>query len=195
LRFGALADLLGQDGPGRDVPRATYAQQRYLEGVQLGTGQPALQGVAINGMGVPIMGVLEADEFKRGWDRSTGRPLFGLTMGTNLMAVSPVANAVYGVAVDVIRKAPVPTLDADLVEVSREVVDGLLDYGQHLALFKTGGMDFARSGELLDRFYRVCGVQLDHLRAAIPNSDALNGRSQRDAQQVPRAETPAGVVS
>ena len=195
LRFGALADLLGQDGPGRDVPRATYAQQRYLEGVQLGTGLPALQNLTINGMSLPVMGVLEADEFKRGWDRATGRPLFGLTMGTNLMAVSPVANTVYGISVDVIRKAPVPTDDADPVEVSREVLDGLLDYGQHLALFKTGGMDFVRSSELLDRFYRVCGVQLDHLRASIPNSDALNDRSQRDGAQVPRSETAAGVVS
>jgi hypothetical protein len=195
LRFGALADLLAQDGPGRDVPRAQYAQQRYMEGVQLGTGLPALQNVTVNGMGIQLMGVLEADEFSRGWDARRGRPLFGLTMGTNIMALSPVANQVYGLAIDVIRKAPVPTDDADPVEVSREVLDGLLDYGQHLALFKTGGADFARSGDLLDRFYRVCGVDLDHLRAAIPNLDVLTDRSKRDGQQTSRSETAAGVVS
>lgn len=33
--YGALGDLLGQDGEGKDVKRAAYCEQRYQQGVEL----------------------------------------------------------------------------------------------------------------------------------------------------------------
>ena len=40
--YGALADLLGQDGEGKDLKRANYCQQRYAMGVEL--AKAMLQG-------------------------------------------------------------------------------------------------------------------------------------------------------
>src|SRR6202040_2446331 len=52
IKFGAMADLLGQEAEARDVERSQYCQQRWNEGIQLSKIMATVLRVMINGQSV-----------------------------------------------------------------------------------------------------------------------------------------------
>ncbi len=195
VKFGALADLLQQDGLATDVARAQYCEQRYREGVGLAVVAPGpVMAGTINDVELTINTVSDADRYLVGWMNNTTRPPKLLAMAAqNVMAVVPRAPASgsFGVSLDVIRRMPV---DGTYLQIPDEAYDAVLDLAEHLGTFKLGGDEFARSSVLLDRFYKYCGVDLSRFRASVPNLDALTNAVERNDAVNPRLNEPSQVV-
>jgi hypothetical protein len=58
----------------------------------------------------------------------------------------------YSATVSVVQNAPVPVAETDFIQVARDDYDTIIDYAQHLALFKTGGAEFAATVSLYQKF-------------------------------------------
>ena len=56
----------------------------------------------------------------------------------------------------VVESAPVPSVDGDQIQLSRDGVDAVLAYAQHAASFKMGGSNFALTMPLYEQFEAYC---------------------------------------
>ena len=56
----------------------------------------------------------------------------------------------------VVENAPVPSADGDQIQLSRDGVDAILAYAQHIASFKMGGANFALTMPLYEQFEAYC---------------------------------------
>lgn len=144
VKWGALADLLSIDGPARDLPRAAFCQQRYEQYVAMGRYLPMVVHAELQGVSTIPVSLQELDSAEPNWMNSSGAPADIALAGWNMLAVNPVpdANGPYSATLDVIRNAPVPAGDAQQVQIGREQVNMILDYAEHLALFKVGGAEW-----------------------------------------------------
>ncbi len=188
VRFGALADLLGQEGIGSDVLRSQYCQRRWMEGVALARRAQCALSVRLNtGENLQVFSIAELEAFGSEQMLMPGTPSMGVVSGFTTLMLAPIADAGnYGAVIDLNRKMPVPEDDTAFVQLPRPIMEALVGYGEHLAAFKMGGDEFARTMPLLDQFYATCGLTTDHFRALIPNYDQLSTLAMKDEQIVPR---------
>lgn len=153
-KFGALADLLGRESEATDRARADYCLKRYMDGLKIMVGQNWLVSATINGIPVDTPSVREADGFMPEWENlATAWPSL-VTAGMDFIAPCPVA-ALQGVSMILVGNAPVPVLQTDYLQVSRDVYDVILDYAQMLATFKDGGAEFAQTQDLEKNFFAL----------------------------------------
>lgn len=159
LKFGALADLLSKEKEGKDPERAAYCRQRYEEGLKLMQFMPWLTQGFVNNVAVDTQPLAGADRTNYEWQsRAVAFPEL-VVGGIDLFAVSPIPTAQVSVSLTVVENAPVPTSDADEIQVPRDVMAAILDESQHLALFKMGGASFQRSMTLHRAFMSLAVSQ------------------------------------
>jgi hypothetical protein len=192
VKFGALADLLSRDGLAPDPVRATYCEQRFRQGITLAKSASIVLAARVNNVPCLIDSIPNADLFSPLWQTVPGQVNQVLTLGHNLVALSPppgvpIGGGSYSIRLDVVRNAPVPIALTDFIQLGSEVLDVITDYAVHLALFKEGGQQTLDSQPLLDRFFRAAQVAVDQNRAAVPNRLAL-------LTQTPRASATAATV-
>lgn len=194
LKWGALADLLMQDSDARDTFRGQYCLQRYKDGLTLATKAPWLSLAQMNGVPVDTSAVTEMDAYSVEWDSKTNAQQAIVHAGPDFIALSPVptSGGVVSAELTVIANAPVPVVDGDFVQVSRDVLDVILDYAQHLAAFKQGGAEFQMTNELLKNF--VLAAQATSTRVANLGifRDLLLGQAGRQDRMQPRFEAVNG---
>lgn len=165
-KWGALADLLGRDGQARDPLRAQYAQQRWQEGLMVAQMLPSVTAAYVAGSPVILGDIWSADGYASGWQNLTPAQPTGVLMGCwNTVALTPTPDGVYTITVDLLRNMPLPAVDADVVQVGKEIVDVILDYAEHLACFKMAGQEFSASMPLYERFTRTAMTWNSRLRA------------------------------
>lgn len=147
LKFGMMADVLSKESESQDLERAAYCEQRYAEGLKLMMEMPWLTQARINNVPVDTPSVIEADSFDYEWQSNTAAQVEIVRGGIDLFAVSPTipANANVGVTLSLVGNAPIPTADGGFIQVSRDILDAILDEAEHLALFKHGGMEAKQS--------------------------------------------------
>lgn len=93
LKWGALADLLGRESNAKDLLRAKYAEGRYRQGMALLAAAPALLGLRVGNVPIPIDAVKSADQYRTGWQaEALGAPQLALAAGMNLIALVPQSN-------------------------------------------------------------------------------------------------------
>src|SRR6266404_414139 len=181
IKWGALADLLSKAGQAHDTLRANYCEQRYKEGILLAAlHTSAVQGL-INGVQTQIQAVKSFDTFNPSWQNSTpGQPVNLALASWNMLAVSPPPDAVaYSVTLDVVRNAPLPVNANDFVQLGREELDALIDYVEHLAMFKIGGIEFMETLPLYQNFQRLAAVYNETLKATIAQVEPMGDRAER----------------
>jgi hypothetical protein len=167
IKWGALADLLGMDGPARDPVRAQFAEQRYQQGVQIAKQVSCIMQVQVAGVNLAIDPLVDVDAYDPNWQGNTQKtPTTIGTAGLNLAAIYPVPDTTYTFNFDLIVKAPVPVNDGDDVQLGREQVDMILDYAEHLAAFKMGGQEFLATVRHADNFLRESMAYNERLSAA-----------------------------
>lgn len=171
IKFGMMSDLLRQSTEATDLERADYCEKRFQEGVQLMMELPWLLQARINNLPVDTPSVTEMDTFAYEWQSDPDSQLAIVRGGVDLFALSPNpqidASGGYGdggygdggyggtgsqqiaITLSLVANAAVPLADGDFLQVSRDVLDGILDYAQHLAYFKQGGFEFAESTRTL----------------------------------------------
>jgi hypothetical protein len=187
-RYGALADLLSQEGIGNDVQRSQYCERRWAEGVALAKQAQCALTVTLNtAANLPVQPLAAFEAFAVDQLLMPGRPEMAVVSGYTTIMLAPIADVGnYSAVIDLVRKMPVPANEAVSVQLPSSVLDAIVDYAEHIAAFKQGGQEFARTMPLLERFYATCGVTMDHFRAMIPNYDELAGLAKTDEQIVPR---------
>jgi hypothetical protein len=189
LKWGALADLLGQDGPARDPGRSAYCERRWREGVALARLCTTVLQAEVDGQTVPICSVFDFDSGNAGWMNSSGTPSVLGLCAKDMIALADVPDGVHSVTMDVIRKAPVYTADNDPVTLGREEADAIIDYAQHLALFKCGGAEFEATLPHYDRLIRICAAFNEKLNADSANFKSLADTALRETKQRSRRES------
>lgn len=187
IKFGALADLLSQDGQAKDLARAAYCEQRYRECVELAKSFPSVVQAWIDGLPVWCGSVSEMDAFANDWE-SNGKSAVGLA-GRNLMAVSPPPGT-HVVSFDLAANMPVPTADTDYLWVPKDVYHVILDYAQHLASFKMGGDEFFATEQQRTNFIQLAAAYNGRLRQLDTFNEAVRAASSKQLSQVTRLDVP-----
>jgi len=186
LKFGAMADILSKEQEGKDLGRAAYCANRYQEGLNLMEHMPWLLQGFINNIAVDTQAIAGADRFNYEWEsRASAFPEI-VVGGIDLYAVSPVPTSLTTIGMTVVGNAPVPVLDSDEIQVPRDILDCILDEGQHLALFKCGGEEFKASMELHKSFVEMAMRQNKRLRASGILATTIRPPVNRQDQQQPR---------
>ena len=193
VKFGALADKLGEDGPARDPLRSEYCESRWDEGIQLAKIYTSIMQLRVNDMPIYTTSVQEFDSGNYAWQSQSGRPNVGALSGFNVLALAGdgatgfgVPDAAYGISADVVRRAIVPVADGDFLQIGREQLDSILRYAEHLAAFKMGGEEFAATKTQYQGMLKAALVYNERLRANIKNFAALTDRRQLEAERRPR---------
>lgn len=184
-KFGALADMLSKDGPGRDPVRAQYCEQRYQEGITIAKDASSTMQARINDRILYTDSLYEVDSARTEWQNRQKLPDNATMAGLNLMALANVPDAIYGVTVDVIRNSVIPSADGSFIQLGREEFDVVLGYAQHLACFKMGGANFLASIPMFERFMRMASMYNDTVRALVRFEDPLEDRAQREEKTNP----------
>jgi hypothetical protein len=188
IKFGALADLLGKDGQAYDPGRSAYCEQRWQDGVALARITASVMRSQIGNRTMSTEALYEMDGFDHKWQNSSGKPSTVMMVGLNLVALADVPNGVYGMSMDVLRNAPIPSGDGDYLEVGREELTAIVHYAQHLASFKMGGEEFQATMPHYERFWRMAALRNGRLKAAARNFAVLRDRAQREEMGRPRVE-------
>lgn len=167
VKWGAMADLLLKDGPARDPERAKYCEERYQHGVALARLATPIVQARIGSLPLTVCALAELDAYSPGWQSHTAAlPTTLATAGMNYIALDPPPNVGVAVYLDVVQNAPVPSDDADLVQIGREMVSTILDYAVHLAMFKVGGGEWQATTQLMEQFLLMCGNYNKRMEAA-----------------------------
>lgn len=187
VKWGALADLLGKDGPAQDQFRAAYCEKRYRLCCELARVAPCVIQTQYQGVNVFVSSLAELDAYAPSWQNETSAaPTDIALVGRNLLAVRPTPDGVYSITCDVVRNAPTLSLDADNVQLGREQLDGIIDYAEHLAAFKMGGEEFGFTMRQADNFLRTCLNYNNRLSASAAHSLASAIQSFREEVVRPR---------
>ncbi len=186
VKWGALADLLGKDGVARDPERAQFCEKRYQQGVQLTRLLACVLTAQINDVPVQPTTFYDMDAGNLNWQNKSDDPVDVALGGLNLAALRPVPDGIYSVTMDVVRKAPIPANDGAFVQLGREQLDAVLDYAEHLAMFKVGGAEFTATIRQADNFMLQAITYNQRLSAAARFVIAPKEYSQKEGQMRPR---------
>jgi hypothetical protein len=157
--YGALADCLSNSPEATDQLRAKYCQQRYDHGVKAMMTLPWLIRASIASLPVDTPSFREMDSFAQNWENtwSPSDPQV-VVGGMDFIALAPFAQTVTVSSIlTLVGNAPVDP--AKPVQLTRDAVDAVLNYAQHLASFKMGGADFMATMPLYHQFEQYCASQ------------------------------------
>ncbi len=186
VKWGALAELLDIEGEGKDKSRATYCEQRFQNGVELARISPSVAQVTVGDVGVTPQAIADWDAFNPNWQNVTGTVRDIAFASYNLLGVSRVPDGIYGISLDVVRNAILPVNDGDKVQIGREIIGPILDYAQHLAMFKEGGAEFIATVPLYENFIQEAAVYNEKLRACSFYLSPIQQQTLRQTKLVPR---------
>lgn len=198
--FGALMELLNKDGLAYDPARAGYCQARWEHGIEQAKEAAVVVDAEISGSPVEIASVSDADFYAAAWPMVSANPRRGITSGHTLFGLVPppgvpVGGGQYSVTLDLVRNAPVPSADGDYLQVGPELLDTILNYAQHLALFKEGAAAIQQAQGLLDQFLKMAGTEIAIEWASAPNRVATVEQTVQDTRSVAYETTNAGTIN
>jgi hypothetical protein len=177
--YGALADLVANAPEATDNVRLRYCQERYKRGVKAMERLPWLINAStVAGLPVDTPSVIEMDAYAQNWEEDSNADAPNLVIGgMDFIALAPfIGNSGNGYGqggyggggyggdpattlscvITVVGNAPIPTVDGDQIQLSRNAVDQVLNYAQHVASFKRGGTDFTITIPLYEQFETYC---------------------------------------
>ena len=185
VKYRGMDDLLSGDGLSRATELSQYARQRWQDGLDLLSQYQSLMWSTINGKRMTISSLAQLSAQRPDWEGSSGTPRSLHMLNWNRFAVYPVPDGVYSIELEVVKKAPIPSDDADYIQVGREQMQAIYDYAQHLALLKCQGVEFTQSYGLLES---VTEAAKEHM-AALAGS-AINWVQQQRLTQEDRLMRP-----
>lgn len=186
IKFGALADLLGQDGPGQDVGRANYCESRWEDGLKLARITSFVRLGYSTGTPSFLSSMEELDSTDPDWMNEAAGTPESIALSGNILATQPIPNGVYAMSFTIVPKFPVPVLTTDYIQVGQELVDSILDYAQHLAAFKEGDGSIQDTMPNYQSLVKQAALENDILRARATDFDVLSDRETLEAKERPR---------
>jgi hypothetical protein len=192
LIWGAIADLLGRESEATDRARATYCLRRYQDGLNLLLKTPWIMLAKVNGAAVDVPSIAAMDRYAPEWD-STPATFGPCVVAGGIDCIAAPQGS--GIGVTVLANAPVPSFDADYVQVSRSNWDIVLDLAQVFATFKQGGTEFQSALELESRAIQACAAENNRLKSMGSFSDILVQRGQAQDRNQERYNNANQAVS
>lgn len=115
-----------------------------------------------NGQPMSQASLWELDYGRPSWESDTTlvpdvptQPKCWAPAGLTLIAIWPAdATNANSLTVQGITATPILLTDAQFLDIGREELNHILDYIQHIATFKEGGVEFESSGRLLQNFLK-----------------------------------------
>jgi hypothetical protein len=158
LIYGTLADVLANSPEGRDSTRAKYCLQRYEQLKKAMLKLPWLLQASISDVPVDTPSFKEIDAWEQNWEQRHNPTDPQIVVGgIDFIALAPnPTTSIVSSVLTVIGNAPLPVNDDDEIQLSRDGVDALLAYAQHIASFKMGGADFTITLPLFEQFESYC---------------------------------------
>jgi hypothetical protein len=172
VKWGALADLLGREGPGQDLPRSYFCERRWNLGIEAAKQYPTVINIQIAGQDLSPESIDRLDMYNLNWQSTTGVPDM-VGSYRNYVALSTAPNGIYSVLLDVVAKAVLPSVDADFIQIGREYLDPILDYAEHLAAFKSAGYEFKNTYKGAANFFSAALGYNQRLAAQSPTIKEL----------------------
>jgi hypothetical protein len=187
IKWGAMAELMAKSGQARDL-RAQHCKKRYEAGIAIARAYPQIIQARIGSTPVLVDSINNLDAFKVDWqNEAPGTPDIVAVAGHNLVALSPVPDGVHTITLDVVRKTDIPTGGDDFVEIGREDLDGILNYAQHIATFKIGGLEFDLTQWQASDFMQEAVLRNQLMRAETAGSlSNMFAISRRESEDRPR---------
>lgn len=197
LKFGMMADVLRKESESTDLARAAYCEQRFIEGLRMMMEMPWLLQARINGVPVDTPSVIDADAFDNEWQSNPNAQPGIVVGGIDLFAVSPQPSFLpsgtqVSVTLTLIGSTPITSDTTKPIQVSRDVLNLILDEAEHLAQFKHGGSEFSNSLTLHQNFIRAAvktnsrlmesGIFASTLRPVDSKLTAIDPRFALEAQ-------------
>lgn len=179
LKYRVMADLLAGDGLARCPQITEYCDRRYQEGLDAVASYLSVLWQNDGGPRQQITTVAQWDQVRPTWRQTTGEPRSVAQLNWNTLAMRPVPNGVYAMTFETVRKAIIPTLDGDFIQVGREHMQNLYDYAQHIALIKCQGKEFELS---FSRYESAKAAALEY-RAQVASQSYLYQATQLPSLQ------------
>jgi hypothetical protein len=189
LKWGALADLLGRESEATDLLRAAWCKQRYIDGVKLMQHTPWVMEAQINGVSADFVDLAAQDIYEPEWDSAAADLQTVVVAGMDFFTVVPLVNVPIGMSLTVLGNAPVPVLDTDYIQVSRDAWDAVLDYAQFLACFKQVGAEFKAALALEQNFMAAAKLTNGRLSELGLFANLYTTEGQRQTETQPRFAT------
>jgi len=197
VKWGAMANLLGKDGPGRDPARAAFCESRYKLGVELAKATPVILHLLYQGQSLTVDSLQALDSYYANWQggsSSYAAPNSVAVAGHNMIAVYPTPDGAYSITCDLVKKFPVPANDGIQVQVGREQLDMILDYAEHLASFKMAGEEFKATEQQSQNFFNQCMMFNSRLTANSRNVLSMAMTSWKQSVTHPRTTPTRGLT-
>ena len=149
---------------------------------------PWLMQARINNVPVDTPSFYEADQYSYEWQSDPNAMQQIVRGGIDLFAISPTVPSATTVSVtlSLVANAVIPANDAAYVQISREILDCIVDEAEHLAQFKEGFTEVQESLALHQRFIsmametnrrlKMSGIFPTDLRRPISKEDEADPR-------------------
>lgn len=182
--YGALADLLSREPESTDQQRTAYCMQRYELGLKAMKNSNWLLQATVDGVAVDTPALQEMDDYAPGWEASQMNLPALVQAGIDFLQPTPGLG--QGISMTLVGNAPLLDATNTYVQVSRDDFVQILNYAQHVALFKQGGDYFASTLPLLKGFYEAAMAVNKRLLTYGIFSDTLKTEGQRQDVEVRR---------
>ena len=176
LVWATLASVLRQDAQSRDYQRAEYCERRLNGALQLFRSLPCVLQAWPLGLQCEPSTLFGLDHWQHGWRNQTpGAPQVVAVGGRNILAVSPVSDKPYTIAIDAIGNSPGTGSASTNFSVTADIVTALLNNAQHTACFKLAGTEFLGTMGLYQQFLSVAQSYSLRRLAEVIDWEALKG--------------------
>lgn len=184
-KWFALFTLLNAEGERRDKFRAEYCATRMSDSVILSKVFPGILRSFINGEEVQLSAAWDQNSVAPNWRNITDSPDTPILHSFNHLGLSPIPNGVYNISFDVSANAPIPTNEADYLDLGSDIIQTLLNYAHHIACFKLGGQEFADSIPSYQQFLIEAMKYNSRLMAESHNFELLKEKSETPRRRKP----------
>jgi hypothetical protein len=182
--YGALADVLSKEAEATDKQRAAYCLQRYTDGLEIMKNSNWLVKASINSVPVDTPCLQEMDDYLPGWEFSANNIPAIVQGGIDFLAAT--TSTGESITLTLVQNAPLLDSTSTYVQVSRDDWQAVLDYAQHVAMFKQAGAEFVATGDLLKSFFSAAESVNKRLLTYGIYTDVLKTQGQRQDTHVIR---------
>ncbi len=184
VKYAALQDIFSSESQNKDSLRAQYCEMRYQQAMDFARSARSVVRLLVNGVPLPIDSLNAIDAGLPFWRNQASRPQIGGAL-YDLVALAPVVDRTYGLAVDVVQSAPIPTDMAFAIPLGPEDIPHIIDYATHILTFKCGGKEFTDSFAQYDSFLGAVSGRVGINKAKIRYLTTLLGQPQKEEAERP----------
>lgn len=184
IKYCALADLFSNESQCVDVVRATYAEARYKQALEMTKAARSIIRATAMNTPLPIDSMAAMDAGQMYWRNQSGPPVVGSVL-YDILVVSPMPDNSYPITVDMCITAPIPQSGADFVNLGKEEIRAILFYAAHVLTFKCGGSEFQNTFDNYDDFMRSIENRNQITSAKILYLKSILGQAQKELSARP----------